>query len=315
MEKILVILGPTSSGKTDLVLEIAKKFEGELVSCDSRQVYKGLDIGTGKLPDKNVIFQKGRGFWKIETTKIWLYDISSPKHQYTVFNYVMDAKRTAASITKRGKLPIILAGTGLYLKALLDGLTNISAGPDRTLRKELESLSLLDLQDKLKKISSKRWGEMNYSDRQNPRRLIRAVEIESKAEKGNKNLKGLSKDFSILKIGLNYPRDILYKRIDERIIYRIKQGMIEEAQKLNKKGLSLERMRQLGLEYGILADFLERKIENKDELIKKLKGKIHGYARRQITWFKKEKEVKWFDCSQRRWREKVEREIDSWYHQ
>lgn len=314
MKKLLVVLGPTSSGKTNLGIFLSRKLNGELIACDSRQIYKGLDIGTGKLPDKNVNFQKGRGFWKIDGIKIWLYDLSSPKNQYTVFNYVMDAKRTAAAITKRGKPPIILAGTGLYLKALLDGLTNISAGPDRKLRKELERLSLLDLQDKLQKISLKKWKKMNYSDRQNPRRLIRAIEIESGGEKGNKNLKGLSKDFNILKIGLNYPKDILYKRIDERIIRRLKQGMIEEAQKLNKTGLSLKRMRQLGLEYGILADFLERKV-NKDELIKKLKGKIHGYAKRQITWFKKEKEVKWFDCSQRRWREKVEREINSWYHQ
>lgn len=323
MNKIMIILGPTSTGKTDLGLFLAKKFNGELVSADSRQVYKDLDIGTGKLPESGN-FKKGKGFWEIDGIKIWMYDVVSPNTQYNVAQYIKDAEKIVSEILKKGKLPIIVGGTGLYIKALIDGLPNLSIPIDKKLRKKLEKLSLSDLQKKLRQLSTKRWEIMNDSDRQNPRRLIRAIEIVILS--GAKDLPRMwdsnklrdsslivQNDSSILKIGLTANRSILYKRSDDRLISRMKQGMIEEAQRLQRSGISLKRFRQLGLEYGILADYLDGKIKSEDSLVTILQFKIHGYIRRQQTWFKKETNINWFDVSQKSYVNKIEKLVRKWY--
>ncbi|MDD5415605.1 MAG: tRNA (adenosine(37)-N6)-dimethylallyltransferase MiaA [Candidatus Daviesbacteria bacterium] len=318
--KLLIILGPTSTGKTDLALKLAKKFNGEVIACDSRQVYVGLDIGTGKLPGgkwkmENGKWKKGKGFWEINGIKIWMYDVIDPKRQYTVYDFVKDANQVIDGIIARGKLPIIVGGTGLYLKAVLSGLPNLAIPVNRKLRKELEKLSLKKLQEKLQKISPKKWGRMNNSDRQNPRRLIRAVEIASTDFTSEESLRATIRgDFNTLKIGLTAPRQVLYQRIDERVVSRIYQGMIEEVKQLYESGLSFKRMRQLGLEYGILANYLEGKITNEEELVKILQGEIHGFARRQITWFKKEKNVLWFDIMDQNFPGEVEKIVNRWYY-
>lgn len=314
MKKLLVILGPTSTGKTDLALKLAKKFNGELVACDSRQVYKGLDIGTGKLPGQEVVIKKGEGFWIMDGVKVWMYDVVDPKKQYTVYGYVKDANRVIGDIRERGKLPIIVGGTGFYLKALLEGLSSLSIPVDQKLRKELEELSLDQLQKKLQEVSPQKWEKMNTSDRQNPRRLIRAIELGISPRRSPYGyLRGVSASCNILKIGLTTPRQILYKRINERVVSRINQGMVDEAKRLHKEGLTFKRMKQLGLEYGVLADFLEGAVKTEDEVIKIMQGKIHGYARRQITWFKKEENILWFDISHKNYADKVENLAAKWY--
>lgn len=323
MKKILVILGPTSTGKTDLTLSLAKRFHGELVACDSRQVYRGLDIGTGKLPSRKWEvgggrWKRGKGFWEIDGVKVWMYDVVDPKRQYTVFDYVKEANKIIDGILKRGKLPIIVGGTGLYLKALLEGLSNLTIPLDLKLRKKLEKLSLDELQKMLQQVSPKRWGKMNDSDKQNPRRLIRAIEMANSHRLTTPDLE-MTKEESIgyrndaLKIGLTAPREILYQRIDERVVSRINQGMIDEAKKLHESGLSFKRMRQLGLEYGVLASFLQGAVKTRNEFIKIMQGKIHGFARRQITWFKREKEVFWLDISNKNYAHKVENLVAKWY--
>ncbi len=318
MNKLFVILGPTSTGKTDMALNLAKKFNGELVSCDSRQVYKGLDIGTGKMPARYVKVKKDERSWEMDGIKVWMYDVVSPKIQYTVADYVKDASGVIRDIQESGKLPIIVGGTGLYLKALLDGLPNLSVPIDQKLRKGLEHLNLNQLQKKLKEISSKRWGIMNNSDQQNPRRLIRAIELELGKEnrevERRLGTQGLTKEFNILKIGLTAKREILYRRSDERVLNRIKLGMIEEAERLKSDGLSFKRMKQLGLEYGVLADFLDGKIKTQEEFAKNLQIKIHGYIKRQSTWFKKEKAVIWFDINKKSLVDEVEKLVGKWYH-
>ena len=320
MKKLLLILGTTSTGKTDLALELAKKFNGELVACDSRQVYKGLDLGTGKMPslesrikNQESSVNKNNGFWIIDGVKIWMYDVANPKRQYDVSKYISKANQVIDQIEKQRKLPIIVGGTGLYIKGLLFGFSNIGITIDKKLRKELERLSLQDLQNKLQKLASEKWKLMNNSDRQNSRRLIRAIEIATQPKKRSKVEDLRINNFDMLKIGLSAPREILYKRIDERVIARINQGMIAEAEDLQIRGLSLKRMRQLGLEYGVLADFLEKKI-NKEELIKILQGKIHRFARHQITWFKREKDVRWFDITEKDLVDKVEKVVSKWYY-
>lgn len=318
--KILVILGPTATGKTDLALDLAKRFNGEIISADSRQVYQGLDIGTGKMPGNGQLridngqLKKGKGFWEMDGTKIWMYDVVSPKVQYNVADYVKDARRVVEDVQGRGKLPIVVGGTGLYLKALLYGLANLSIPVNRKLRKKLIKLSLAELQKKLQRLSYPKWQSLNSSDRQNPRRLIRAIEIEVMKPNNRFKIYDLGfKNFDVLKIGLTAKREFLYQRVDERVASRIKQGMIEEAERLKKEGLSLKRMRQLGLEYGVLADFLASEISSKEKLIKILQGKIHDYVRRQITWFKKEENVDWFDITDRNYPAKVENLITKWY--
>ncbi len=313
INKLLVILGPTSTGKTDLAISLAKKFNGELISCDSRQVYKGLDLGTGKFPGKNVKVKKGEGYWILDGVRVWMYDVADPKERYDVSKYISKASKILYKIQKQGKLPIIVGGTGLYLKGLLYGFSNLGIPMDKKLRKQLEKLSLQELQNKLQKLALDRWNLMNNSDRQNPRRLVRAIELSMGNGKEIK-VKGKIKNFNILKIGLTAPREILYKRIDERVVSRINAGMIEEAENLHKSGLSFKRTRQLGLEYGVLADYLEKKI-TKEEMIKILQGKIHAYARRQETWFKKETNINWFDITKEDFEEKMEKLIFKWYHQ
>lgn len=312
--KVLVILGPTSIRKTDLALKLAKKFNGEIVACDSRQVYKRLDIGTGKMPGDEVTVKRDKGFWEMDEVKVWMYDVADPNRQYTVYDYVKDANKVVDDILERGKLPIVVGGTGLYLKAFLEGLSNLSIPIDWKLRKGLERLSLVDLQKRLQKISSQRWGKMNSSDQQNPRRLVRAIEMVMFQPQRVKRLDSKLKDFNILKIGLIAPREILYKRIDDRVVSRIDQGMIKEAEKLHKESLSFERMKQLGLEYGVLADYLVGNIIGINNLIKIMQGKIHGYARRQVTWFKGEKNILWFDITKKNFPAEVEKAIAKWYH-
>lgn len=317
-KKILVILGPTATGKTDLALKLAKKFNGEIISADSRQVYKGLDIGTGKITNSKLSIEKGQGFWEVDGVKIWMYDWEDPKNQYNVSRFVKDAKKDLEKVYKNGRLPILVGGTGLYIKALVDGLDNLSIPTDKKLRKELEKLTKEELQKKLQKINQQRWEGMNYSDKENPRRLVRAIElslsspVKVRLPRPLNPVQGPRND--VFKIGLTAPREVLYKNVDLSINSRINQGMIEETKSLFKNGLTLKRMKQLGLEYGILADYLADKIKNKEDLVKILKGKVHGFVRRQLTFLKKEKDINWFDITSEAYIPKVEKLISKWYH-
>ena len=318
MNKLLTILGPTATGKTDLAIDLAKKFNGELISADSRQVYIGLDIGTGKMPGNGQLridngqLKKGKGFWKIGGIKIWMYDVVNPQKQYNVARFVRDAQKVIEDVIKRGKLPILVGGTGLYIKALIEGIPTLAIPFDAKLRSKLTTFSLDKLQEKLHKLSIAKWQSLNESDRKNPRRLVRAIEIITmQPHKKNVNLKLVS--YNILKVGLTAKREVLYQRIDEKVVSRIKQGMIDEAGKLYSQGLTLKRMKQLGLEYGVLADYLKGKIQTIDELIKILQGRIHAFVRRQLTWFKKEKNVNWFDITNLDYSNKIEKLVRSWY--
>lgn len=327
MKKVIVILGPTATGKTDIALELAKKFNGELISCDSRQVYKSLDIGTGKLPTSSVILSplteygvnsaknliKGEGFWEMDGVKVWMLDIADPKKRYTVFDYINDAEKVLEDIFKREKLPIIVGGTGFYLKALLEGLDNLIIPRDKKLRIRLEKLSISKLQEEFKKISGAKFEKLNNSDRNNPRRLIRAIELLSQ-KPNKKNVDAKSKDLDVLKIGLTTRREIIGKRIRDRILHRLDKGMIEEVTNLLKNGLSIVRLKELGLEYSIISDYVSGVIKNKEDLVKILRIKIGQYAKRQMTWFKKEKDVNWFDITEKNYHEMVEKMVTDWYN-
>ncbi|MDO8570654.1 MAG: tRNA (adenosine(37)-N6)-dimethylallyltransferase MiaA [Candidatus Daviesbacteria bacterium] len=354
MKKVLVILGPTATGKTDVALRLSANWritqgkpfnfpQCELVSCDSRQIYTGLDIGTGKMPSNNHPelvrpeqdrrvsgsgsrnkfgmtnrndIKRGKGYWEINRIKIWMYDVCDPKIQFNVKDYVIHAEKVIEDILKRGKLPIIVGGTGFYLKALLEGLPNLEIPINKKLRRELEKLNLKALQNKLQKLSPEKWENLNNSDRQNPRRFIRAIEIASTNSTSEEflraTIRGGFKKYDVLKTGLTAPREVLNKRIDSRLVSRLDQGMVEEAKNLHKDGLSFTRMKELGLEYGMLAKLLAGEI-SENQLVDQLSAKIHQYAKRQMTWFRSENSVFWFDITSKNWTPKMEKIVLKWY--
>jgi tRNA dimethylallyltransferase len=315
-KKVLVITGPTATGKTDLAIKLAKKYNGELIACDSRQVYKGLDLGTGKLPSADVRYEKKEGFWLIDGIKVWLYDIASPQKRYSLTRYVKDTEKVIKSILNEDRLPIIVGGTGLYLNALLYGLEESNIPINSFLRKELEKKDLLELQGRLKNLSPDIFHNLNNSERNNSRRLIRHIEKLTNSPKAtNESQKSLVSDFDILIIGLTAKKEFLDKRIDIRLEKRFKQGMIKEVEKLKEQGLTFKRMRELGLEYRVLADFLKGKFKTQQELIINLKEKNRQYAKRQMTWFKKQKDIHWFDIESKDFNPKVEEFILDWYNQ
>ncbi len=287
LPKVIVILGPTASGKSDLAVELALKFNGEVVSADSRQVYKGLNIGTGKITKKEM-----RGI------PHHLLDVASPQKRFAVSDYLNLTNKTIVKIVKSGKLPIICGGTGFYIDALLGDKQIPEVQPDPKLRAELEEKSVEELFNILQKLDPERAENI---DSKNPRRLVRAVEIckalgsVPKLVDSSKHLE--SRKYDTLKIGIKIEDEELKNRINLRLEKRMKKGMIAEAKKLHGNGLSYKKMRELGLEYQRLADFLERKI-SKQDTTSLLQKEIWQYAKRQITWFKKNKDITWFTSTQ-----------------
>lgn len=279
--KIIIILGQTATGKSDFAVSLAKKFGGEIISADSRQVYKGLDIGSGKITKREM---KG--------IPHHLLDIASPKKIISASDWQKLAKKKIKEIIKRGNIPIIAGGTGFYIQSITSDISYPNVPPNKTLRKELEKLSKEDLFKKLKSLDPKRAKDI---DRENPIRLIRAIEIVQALGFVPEIKNSPNKEFDVLQIGLNLPDEILKQKIHDRLLKRMRVGMVKEAKDLHKDGLSWERMHELGLEYRFLAHYLSGDIK-KDEMLEKLESSIWQYAKRQKTWFKKEKDIKWFDA-------------------
>ncbi len=280
--KILVILGPTATGKSQLAVKLARKYNGEIISADSRQVYKGLDIGTGKISKKEML-----------GVPHYMLDVISPKVVFSVADFQKQTGKIIQEIISRGKLPILCGGTGFYIQSIVDGIVLPHVPPDKKLRAKLEKKSLKNLVSILRKLDNNR---LKSVDVKNPVRLIRAIEIAKSLGKVPV-VKNKKSPYDILQIGLQTSPQNLKKRIRARLISRMKKGMIKEAQNLHKDGLSWKRMRELGLEYRYLADFLEKKID-KNELIEKLQREIWRYSKRQMTWFKRDKRIKWFKPSE-----------------
>jgi tRNA dimethylallyltransferase len=320
MPSLLVICGPTASGKTNLGLVVAKKYNGEIVSADSRQVYKGMDIGTGKDLDKFSIFSASWriqssnekfdiGFYKINNVKTWLLDIVKPTYQFNVADYVICANSVIKDIWKRGKLPIVVGGTGFWIKALIQGIETINIAPDWELRRDLNNKSLQELSNHLKKIDEKRWLAMNNSDRNNPRRLISAIEV--KKSNSNSPAGGLKID-KLLMIGLK-TKDYktLYTRIDQRVDKRIKDGAEKEIKKLMEKySWNLPSFSATG--YRVWQDYFESK-KTLPETIQRWKFDEHGLSRRQMTYFRKLKNMNWFDVDNNLFEKKIEKTVSQWY--
>jgi tRNA dimethylallyltransferase len=275
--KILVILGPTASGKTHLGVELAAEFNGEIISADSRQVYKGMDIGTGK----------DLAEYKIEGKKIpyHLIDVADPHDKFDLAQYQVQALEAIKDILRRSRLPIIVGGSGLYLQAVVDNYQLSSTGANQEKRREREKLTAAELFQQLQTTQPDFASRLNNSDKNNPRRLIRYLEIlESGA--GAKNGKRET-PYDFLLLGLTWPDKILRQRIEYRLLERLgKEGLIAEVKKLQQSGLSWERLQSFGLEYKFISQHLLGELTY-EEMIKKLSAASYRFAKRQKTWFKR----------------------------
>jgi len=288
--KILVILGPTASGKSDLAVKLAQKFNGEIISADSRQVYKGMDLGSGKITRKEM---KG--------IKHYLLDVASPKRQFSVSQFQKKAKEAIEKILKKGKLPIICGGSWFWIKVLIEDWELPEVKPDFKLRKKLQKKSEKELFSLLKKIAPQRAKEI---DKENKVRLIRSLEIALNLLEFPKIKK--RKSFEVLKIGIDLPFEKLKKKILIRLKKRFKKGMVKEVKRLKESGLSWKKIESFGLEYRWIALYLQKKIDLK-EMEEKLFKDILRFARKQINLFKKDKEVVWV----KNWQE-AEKVVKKW---
>jgi tRNA dimethylallyltransferase len=288
--KILIILGQTATGKSDVAISLAKKYKGEVISADSRQVYKGLDIGTGKVTKK-----------EMAGIPHYLLDIANPKKparqggQFSVAQFQKLALGKIKNIIERKKIPIIAGGTGFYIDSILYDTEYPTVPINQALRNKLQKKSVEELFKMLKKMDPRRAKEI---DAKNPMRLIRAIELAKALGKVPAISKKPRKEYLILQIGLKLHPEVLRAKIKYRLLKRIDMGMIEEVKKLRKNGLSWKRMNELGLEYRYVALYLQKKI-TREEMIDELSRAIWRYAKRQDTWFKRDKSILWFDPSKK----------------
>lgn len=319
MPKLLVICGPTATGKTALALSLAKKFHGELLSADSRQVYKGMDIATGKDLPVNAKLQitnikwdgKKIGFWETsDGVRIWLTDLVEPAESFSVSQWVSAAQRVVRLLWKEKKLPIVVGTAGFYIKTLLDGIETLNIPPSLKLRAELSGKNTEELFEMLGWLDSFRAAGMNKSDRKNPRRLVRAIEVAL----GRSSRPAVSKKFDadILAIGLTAPREVLCKRIDERVDERLKQGALDEVKRLLAEGVSWDKESMTGTGYRQLRLYLEGE-KTLEDAVGRWKLAEHQDGKKQMTWFKRDERIKWFDITELKWQVQVEKLVDNWY--
>lgn len=281
--KVVVILGSTAVGKTALSIAIAKAIGGEVISADSRQVYRGLTIGTGKIT-------------KQEMQKIphHLLDVENPNKTFTAADYVRLGRAAISEIAARGKVPIVVGGTGFYIDALFGRMRLAGVPPNPALRAQLSAFSLEKLNTLLKKLDPERYKTIEQKNRV---RVVRAIEIAKAGSVKNQNPEPQN-FYPVLWIGLMLPQQILQQKIHTRLFARIR-GIEREVKNLQKKGLSWKRMEELGLEYRYMARYLQKKISRED-MLTQLEMEIRKYTKRQWRWFKRNKEIAWLAPNQKK---------------
>lgn len=279
---LMVILGATAGGKTGLAVQAARRFNGEIISADSRQVYRGMDLGTGK------------DLQEYGEVSYHLIDIAEPGSEYNVFQFQRDCFAAIEDIWDRGKLPILCGGTGMYLDAVLRGYRLVEVAKNPDLRAELANLTDMQLREKLQRLKPEQHNRTDLDDRQ---RLLRAIEIASGEQAVVAELPPLP-EIRPLVFGLKWPREILRQRIAARLKQRFDEGMIEEVRQLHDSGVSWEKLEFYGLEYRLIAQHLQGKL-NRNDMVQKLRSAIGQFAKRQETFFRRmEKqgvEIYWLD--------------------
>ncbi|MBI5457356.1 tRNA (adenosine(37)-N6)-dimethylallyltransferase MiaA [Candidatus Kaiserbacteria bacterium] len=278
-QKVLVIVGPTSSGKSALAVALARRLDGEVISADSRQVYRGLDIGTGKITKR-----EKRGI------PHYLLDEVSPRRIFTADDFVRRGCVAIADISSRGKLPIVAGGTGFYIDALVGRILLPNVPPNKKLRAQLEEKPASQLFTLLKKKDPRRAKTI---EPQHKRRLIRALEVVSALGKVPMIDLQNQSSFDPLWLGITLQSKVLERKIRMRLRERMRQGMVAEARRLHAGGLSYKRMEELGLEYRSLARLLQGTI-TRGQMIDELNRAISKYAIRQLRYWKRNKDIRWF---------------------
>ncbi|MEO5646006.1 MAG: tRNA (adenosine(37)-N6)-dimethylallyltransferase MiaA [Candidatus Paceibacterota bacterium] len=278
LSKLIVVCGPTATGKSDYAVTLAKEQNGEIISADSRQVYKGLDIGSGKITAKEM---KG--------VPHHLINVANPKRTFSVVRYKKLADKIIADIIKRGKTPIIVGGTGFYIDAVVFNQQLPEVKPNKVLRKELEKHSLFELQEKLQQLDNERYETI---DIHNKVRLIRAIEIATAL--GSVPKVDKHSPYEVEWIYLDHDDEVLKERIHDRLLKRMRKGMVKEVEQLHEQGVAWSRLEALGLEYRYIALYLQNKLSNQAHstslmagMLEQLETAIWQYAKRQRTWFKK----------------------------
>jgi len=294
--KVVVITGPTASGKSSLGIKLARRFNGEIISADSRQVYKGMDLGTGKVKIKPLenptVQEKKLGKCLSGGIPHYLLDIADPrKEQFNMARFQKLAREAIEIILSSGKIPFIVGGTMLYIDALRKGYQPL-ARPDYKLRDRLKKRTLKGLLAELKDIDPETYKKI---DRKNRYRIIRAIEVKKlTGQSFFISQKKTKSDFDFLVLVISRPRKELYQRIDQRIDQRISKGMVKEIRNLHSQGLSWPKMERFGLEYRYLSRYLRGQLA-KDAAIEELKYQTHRYARQQLSWWRKDKQVIWIE--------------------
>ena len=303
MRKILVIVGPTASGKTKLAVQLANIFDGEIVSADSRQVYRGMDVGTGKdlINYQLSVFNDQLQKFEVKQILYHLIDVVDPMEDFSLARYQQLAYVAIDDILARGKLPIIVGGSGLYVQSIVDGYELSFIAPNKELRDKLEKQSVEELFSELKKINPEVAIKLNESDAKNKRRLIRYIEIDTQCSIVNDQRANLTQNkkskYKSLIINIQTPKKILYERIYKRLIERLeKEDMIGEVERLNKQGVSWSRLERFGLEYKYIALYLQKKLSY-DDMVDQLFIAIRQFAKRQKTWFRRQLSTINFQCS------------------
>ncbi|KZY63834.1 MULTISPECIES: tRNA (adenosine(37)-N6)-dimethylallyltransferase MiaA [unclassified Oleiphilus] len=278
---LIVILGPTANGKTRLGIELAKQFNGEIISADSRQVFRRMDIGTGK------------DLQEYGDLPYHLIDIAEPGQEYNLFRYAQDFSSAFEKVISRNKLPFLVGGTGMYLDATLQRYALTSAPIDKKLRSELEEKSHEQLIHQLHELSPSLHNETDSIDKD---RTIRAIEIALAEKSGSPCVHW--PDFEPCVIGLQFPREVTRERISARLSARLEEGMIEEVENLIQDGVSHEALEHYGLEYRFISQHLLGEM-NLNDMHQKLRSAIHQFAKQQEKWFrnieKKGVKIHWLD--------------------
>ncbi len=280
MQKLIVLLGTNASGKSDLGIRLAEHFKGEIVSADSRQVYRGLDLGTGKITPAQAALVKHH-----------LIDVADVSENYSLAQYQRAAFAAIDAIASAGRLPFLVGGTGLYISAIVDGYELVDVPPNTALRAELDLLPVPELVRRLEQADPQAAGRI---DKSNPRRLVRAIEIAT-AGRQHSSAQKSSPRYDCLQLGLTWPGETLKERIESRLRTRLEEGMIEEVAAIRSGGVSDARLDSLGLEYRYITRYLRGEIASADALRTQLATAIRQFAKRQLTWFKRDHRIHWLD--------------------
>ena len=288
MQKLLIIGGATATGKTAVAAQLAREFDGELISADSRQVYRGMDVGTGKDRPEGI--------------RVWGYDLVNPDEDFSVADWVNWAWPVIEKLGGENKLPIVVGGTGLYLKSLLEPPASLGIRPDKKLRKELSNWDIRQLQQRLKQVAPERFRQMNWSDQHNPRRLVRAIEV-SISPRGSLSSHPRG-GYDIAWVGLTADRATLEERIRRRVEQRAGGGMSQEVKRLAREYPDWNWPAFSATGYRDWRDYVEGKTSRDEAMAKWQRAEIQ-YMRRQLTWFKKMPQFARFDIGRENWQNQV----------